>query len=159
MLKLRKKIKNNNTDNFINVPLIISNDFVGHQQEINKFTETETNKHINDVNDGETRRFKSNKDFKLNTYFYNEDNESFVNEFQIKGISYEDSNTLTSKYTNSFFIFDFFDSSKPQEQTKIFTTYFTKLNNGNEKNIQMTKRLKIQMFLLILLQNILKFFI
>lgn len=129
---IRKKIKYNDENMFIDFPISISDGFTGYQQEIKSFRDEKTQESINETRDGEIKRFSSSFDlYFLNFLFFNNNSNDYLNEYNTIGISYEDSFNQSDNYLNSFYIFDFFDTYKSQEQTKIYTSYLTKLNYNN----------------------------
>lgn len=129
---LKKTIKYNENDMFINFPLERSGEFLGYQQEIDSYTQIKSSESINDVTDGEVIRFKkASNNLSLNAYFWYSLGNNYLNEYKAIGITYSDSQYSNPNYLNSFYILDFYDSYKPYEQKKIFTTYLTKLGNNN----------------------------
>jgi hypothetical protein len=109
---------------------LTSNDkFSGLQQEIDDFTTIKSAGSINDITDGEIMRFSlfDSKDL----IFYFSGDTSWSPTFETIGFTEDEILGLSENYRNSFFILDFFDSTSFSDQTKIFSTYLTKLDNSN----------------------------
>ena len=114
----------------MNLKIVLNSrdNFIGYQQEIDGLTQLTTTDLINPAIDGETRRFKYDPDLGntvLSFYFYsgNTYNVSFLN----AGFTQNEINSNSNKLLNSFFILDFYDTFDVNNQTKIFTTYLTKI--------------------------------
>ncbi|MFW6220022.1 MAG: hypothetical protein ACOC33_04205 [bacterium] len=133
---IREKIQY--TGNDINLKLTLSNglDQTGHQQEIDEFTQIQTNKSINEPSDGEIRRFKFREDNKISRTtvifsFYNQNTTQYDYSFINAGFTEDDVNNQNLNYLNSFFRLDFYDNFIPNQQTRIFSSYITKLIDNN----------------------------
>ena len=133
---IKETIKFNNLDINLKFPLSLGDNLLGYQQEVdNQVAATETAL-INPVVDTEVRKFIYNSSVSatnLKFYFNFFTNAvSFIN----AGFTYSEIITSNVKLLNSFFILDFYDTYNSNTQTKIFTTYLTKIlgSNGNTPN-------------------------
>jgi hypothetical protein len=138
---IKEIIKFNNLDLNLKFSLDSGMSLTGYQQEINNSTIDTEDELINPVNDIEVRRFNSTIQNNLSFYFHldnaineitnNVDSNSFIN----AGFIQDEIDFNRDTIRNSFFILDFYDSYNPNTQTKIFTTYLTKiLANNNTAN-------------------------
>ena len=119
-------IKFNSQDIKLKFSLSDSNKFTGYQQEIDKMVEDTSNSLINPVTDTEIRRFKylpSNPAMTLR-FFFNL-GASWVNYFPNLVVG-----TNLQTY-NSFFILDLYDTFNSNIQSKIMTTYLTKIDSAS----------------------------
>jgi len=114
---IKKKIKPTGNDLNIQIPFNNESEFSGYQQEINDYTNIQTNNSINDATDGEVFKFKNINGHSKNLQF---DFDGLYDGFTFDERFNEDLN-----YLNSFYILDFFDSISPNNQTKIFSSYLT----------------------------------
>lgn len=125
------KIKFNNRDSNIQIDLNRDYENLGYQEEINSFTNITSNANINDVVDGEITRCTyisdDNRNF-LYFNFYNSNSDSYSTDYTFGGFTNNEINNSSSVFLNSFFIVDIFDTDNIQNQTKIISTYLTKLN-------------------------------
>ena len=119
------------TDNDINLKITIGSgdDFFSRQQEIDKLTQITATDLVNPVSDREVRRFGffNTVSTELQFQFYNALSGVHIATFLLAGFLPNEISNNNPKINNSFFILDFYDSFNPYEQTKIFTTYFTKI--------------------------------
>jgi hypothetical protein len=125
---IKKTILYNNSDNQIKFSLDIKNNFFDYQQEIDSLTQVVTNNSLNPVVDEETRKFKYNSAYttdKLNFYFYK--NGSYGLNFTNAGFTSDEITKNSLNFINSFFILDFYDTYDINTQSRIFTTYLSKL--------------------------------
>jgi len=126
MSLIKKNILFNSQDMNVKFTLSSKNDFTGYQQEIDKLALSTSINSINPVSDEEVRKFKlapdvGQKEFTF-LFFYNDTYlDYFPPTFLGSGGDYN------STMFNSFFIMDFYDSYNIKSQTKIFTTYLTKV--------------------------------
>jgi hypothetical protein len=136
---IREKIRFNDSLSGTTMNLIIpigSNDnFTGYQQEVDNLTQFTALDLVNPVSDAEKRRFKlnPNPNSSINLYFkFGSSNQAT---FTAAGFTQEEINTGSDSILNSFFILDFYDTYDFYNQTKIFTTYLTKIGTSSAYNI------------------------
>src|ERR1035437_3649942 len=106
-----------------------SNDnFIGFQQEIDSLMQSTTNDLINPAVDAEERRFKLNPiPSNTITLQFKFSNLSLIN-FIAAGFTQNEIDQNDTNLLNSYFILDFYNTYDINTQTKIFTTYLTKLS-------------------------------
>lgn len=119
---IKKNIKYTGNDLNIQIPINVNLEHTGYQQEIDEFTSIKTNNSINDATDGEVFKFKYGSDNKKIEFTFDE---------SLGGFTTNDITNESLSYLNSFYIFDFFDSISPNNQTKIFSTYLTNFNKDS----------------------------
>jgi hypothetical protein len=128
---IREKIKFlNATGLTLNFGLSSNDGFLGYQQEIDNLTQTVSNDLINPDVDVEERRFKYIPNIGPTTLQFNfhyGNGNSWLNSFYPAGFTTNDIFGLSQAMLNSFFIMSFYDTYDVNTQTKIFTTYLTKL--------------------------------
>jgi len=130
---IKTKVINDSKDKFIKIRFSANDDFYGYQQEIDNLTEITSEDLINPVEDGEMRRFKVEYNTQLNFFFYWRFFGSGSNSDNFIAASFSPNEINKSlNFFNSFFILDVYDTFDPNIQTKIATTYLTKL--GTEPN-------------------------
>lgn len=142
---IRETIKFQNTDLNIKFPLQGSGEFTGYQQEIDNYTVIKSGGLINEPTDGEVKRFKylnSINNPRLDFHFLTNSG-AYSRAYYAEGFSYDDISKLSNNYLNSFYIVDIFDTYRSENQTKIATTYLTKLYDntqnydvGDDDNLQ-----------------------
>lgn len=104
--------------------------FLGYQEEIDNLTQVTSADLVNPVVDGETRRFKLGIPLTNFRFMFN-GLPSFVGAgFTPTEISGHSQNML-----NSFFILDYYNTYNVYNQTKIFTTYLTKIGTTPNYNV------------------------
>ena len=115
----------------LTISLSSNDNLIEYQQEIDRLTQFTTLDLVNPVTDGEKRRFKLNPnptpDITLNFQFYSTITNTYLNSFLFAGFTGKEIATGSDNLLNSFFILDFYDTFDINNQTKIFTTYLTKL--------------------------------
>lgn len=125
---IRENIKYLGSGMTLNFTLSSNDSFLGYQQEIDNLTQVVSVDLVNPEVDVEERKFKSLNSFflapNLQFQFFNI---IFQSNFLAAGFSAEDIATQSSNILNSFFILDFYDTYDVYTQTKIFTTYLTKI--------------------------------
>jgi len=133
MSVIKETLKFNNLDLNLKFSLGSNVGLTGYQQEIDNSTIDTEDELINPVNDTEVRRFKNSVQNNLSFYFVvNNTNNSL---FRNAGFTQDEIDFNRDTIRNSFFILDFYDTYDTNTQTKIFTTYLTKiLGNGNTAN-------------------------
>jgi hypothetical protein len=133
---IKQRIKFNEQDLFIKFPLNIYDSFVGYQQEIDSLTQVTGIDLINPVIDGEIYRFIYNKSISDTTIqFYFLQNDLLQLNFFTNLVSNINNTTYNDMTLNSFFILDFYDTYDINKQRKIFTTYLTKILEGEKSGI------------------------
>src|ERR1035437_3463685 len=113
-----------------------SNDnFIGFQQEIDSLMQSTTNDLINPAIDAEERKFKLNP-IPTNTITlqFKFSNLSLMN-FIAAGFTQNEIDQNDTNLLNSYFILDFYDTYNINTQTKIFTTYLTKIGKSPKYSI------------------------
>ncbi|MFA5207218.1 MAG: hypothetical protein WC428_00810 [Candidatus Paceibacterota bacterium] len=131
---IREKIKFNSSGSSLNISLGSNSNFIEYQQDIDRLTQFTGLDLVNPVIDGEERRFKLNPTpnavITLKFQFY----ASFMSAYDTSGygfiaagFTYDEIHLFSANLLNSFFILDFYDTFDINNQTKIFTTYLTKL--------------------------------
>lgn len=109
-----------------------NDNFLGFQQEIDRYTTYSTANSINDTQDVEVRRYSfvnpTDKTTAFAFYFWG--GSSYSASYYVAGFNGDDINLLSDNYLNSYFALDFYDTFDPNTQQKIFTAYFTKLGES-----------------------------
>lgn len=133
---IKETIKYNSKDTYITIDLGINNSLIGYQQEIDEITEETKESLINSINDVEVRRFGYGEGYlpTIDFYFidynvrsgsrFNITNNGHYNQFPFTS---DEINSNGSDLRNSFFIMEYYDSFDTYNQTKIGTTYITKI--------------------------------
>ncbi len=121
-------IKFNNKDMNIKFTLKADVDFIDYQQEIDNLTQFTGIDLINPVVDAEVYRFVYSPSVELTFDFTNTG--SVDNGFIDAGFTQNEIDTRDISILNSFFILDFYDTFDVNTQSKIFTTYLTKLGTS-----------------------------
>jgi hypothetical protein len=131
-MSVRKEVvKFNGLDMNIKLSLGSNLNQVGKQQAIDSLTQSIGESLINPIVDGEVRRFRYLAEegvMNLNFFFYSSG--QHFNTFTAAGFTDTETSNLNLKVLNSFYILDFYDSYDTYTQTKIFTTYLTKILDG-----------------------------
>jgi hypothetical protein len=130
MLKEKIKLTGNNIS--INFGISNEDNFLGLQQEIDNHVEVVSVDLINPALDLEERRFKfppATEYMTLSFDFYYQPTNIYVNSFLFAGFTNNNINSKSDSFLNSFFILDYYDTFDENTQTKIFTTYLTKLGS------------------------------
>lgn len=133
---IKEKIKFNSQDINLKISLGGGNRLSGYQQEIDEITEITKTDLINPVIDKEVKRFTYYNNGSTTTLKFRltMDGVGYSYYFANNGAGFTTSEILEAdiKLLNSFFIMDFYDSFDNYTQTKIFTTYLTKILEGND---------------------------
>lgn len=123
---IQRKILNRNEDINIKFSLSSNDDQTGHQEEIDEFTQIQTSTSINEPTDAEVRRFSYSGP--LTTFGFSFHNGSqYSNSFTYAGFTNDEINVQKSNFLNSFFRLDFYDTFIVNQQTRIFSSYLTRL--------------------------------
>lgn len=131
----REKIRLTDNDIKIKFSLSQNNEFTGLKQEIDKLTQFNTLDVVNPAVDGEKTRFRFNSTSTgtLSFEFFNENLSIFLDTLPSAGFNFfEEVLRRTPNVQNSFFIMDYYDSFNTYNQTKIFSSYLTKIVFGRE---------------------------
>jgi len=132
---IKRKIKYVGKGMNITFPISGTEEYLGYQQEIDNFTQIKSAESINDVTDHEVVRYEIEpSDNRIITFNFFDGNQSWKPEYVTAGFTEEEVSGGTLNYLNSFYILDFFDTTKATNQTKLYTTYLTKLNRYNVVN-------------------------
>lgn len=123
---IREKIRYIGNDMLIKFSIGNNDGFVGYQQEIDNLTELTSNELINPVTDVEKRKYKFDSSAELVKFKFYFNGDPF---FTQAGFTLNEILENSKSFANSFFILDFYNNYNPYIQTKIFTTYITKLTN------------------------------
>jgi hypothetical protein len=138
MSVIKETIKFNNLDMNLTIPIGSGIGFTGYQQEVDNLTLETENELINPVIDTEVRKFNYAPIIQPSIlYFYfhlSTDEVKFTN----AGFTQTEIDNSDTKLLNSFFILDFYDTYDTYTQTKIFTTYLTKVLGSNNNTPQYT---------------------
>jgi hypothetical protein len=115
----------------LRISLSTTDNLVEYQEEIDRLTQFTTLDLVNPVTDGEERRLKMNPSpnatINLIFQFYSTISLAYLNSFLYAGFTGEEIVNSSDNILNSFFILDFYDTFDINSQTKIFTTYLTKV--------------------------------
>jgi hypothetical protein len=127
---IREKVKFTNQNMNFKFTLDSNDNFTGYQQEIDNLTQVVGIDVVNPAVDAEVRRFKMNPSPNASitlTFIFAPIPSSYFTDigFTSDEIKYNDSNVQ-----NSFFVMDFYDKFDINSQTKIFTTYLTKIGTA-----------------------------
>ena len=112
----------------LRISLSSTNNLIEYQEEIDRLTQFTTLDLVNPVTDGEERRFKLNPNPNANiTLVFQFYSGSYSKSFLAAGFTANEIANTSENLLNSFFILDFYDTFDINSQTKIFTTYLTKI--------------------------------
>jgi hypothetical protein len=105
--------------------------FIEYGEDIDNLTQFTVLGLVNPVIDGEVRRFTltptPTTNVLLQFQFYSPITTTYLNSFLFAGFTGDEIVNSANNILNSFFILDFYDTFDLNSQTKIFTTYLTKL--------------------------------
>lgn len=152
MSRISETIKFNNLDINLKISLGGNNDTIGSQQEIDNIVEITKQSLINPINDIEVRRFNYKpiiEPANLQFYFVNSNNE-YANDFINAGFTTAEVSSISTRILNSFFILELYDSVDPNTQSRILSTYLTKILGGTNTlpNYSITNAAKNQFYYL-----------
>jgi hypothetical protein len=132
MSLVKENIRYIGTSMNLNFNLSSDDNFLGYQQEIDNLTQNTSGDLINPPIDVEERRLKyvenANSLTKLNFYF-TLNGTIYENSFLNATFTKNEIDTKAANILNSFFIFDLYNTYNVNNQTKILTTYITKISN------------------------------
>ena len=127
---IHEKIKLNGKSNSIKISLGGNDDVLKSDTEITNIIIGEQANLINPLIDNEVVRFKyynDNVPLLIIFNFYNGATSKYENSFNGTGLVISNLSYLSSMVMNSFFIMDYFDTYKTNEQSKIYSSYLTKI--------------------------------
>jgi hypothetical protein len=124
---IKEKIKLSNADKSIKLNLGLGFSSLGQQQDIDSFTQINSNNQINSAIDNEVIKFKYDEPNGELLFYFNDGSGNHNNSFKSSmfGISVS---TISNNYDtvlNSFFIADFYDTFDINTQNKLSTNYLT----------------------------------
>jgi hypothetical protein len=117
-----------NTTN-IKFNLDVDNSLLGFQQEIDNLTQTTSIDLVNPPVDIEERRYKNDYTSNNITFRFTLNGMSYGYNYENAGFSTSDILNDSLNKQNSFYILDFYDSYDVNNQTKILTSYLTKIGD------------------------------
>lgn len=126
---IQQKIQFTGNDLNIQIPISAVPAQLGMQQEIDNYVLEKTTGSINAVTDVEVVRFKYATSGKEMEFAFNSGS-NYYPYFSVAGFTADEIEQQSLNFLNSFFILDFFDSVDSANQTKIFSTYLTNLNDN-----------------------------
>ena len=137
---IKNVIKYNGSDVNVKFSLSASDNLLGKQQQIDVLTSLTTFDVANPILDGEKFRYGiTSQTGVLPTIrfdFFNYTTLTYQNTFIANGFNSNELNLTNSKVNNSFFIIDYYDSFDSLGQSKISTTYQTKIINIRNDFVQ-----------------------
>lgn len=121
---IKEKIRYNGKDSSIKINIGGASEFIGYQQEIDNLTNNIGIELVNPANDVEKRKYKLDPAISLTRFRFDFNDMPFFTDI---GFTLDEIINNAKSFANSFFILDFYNDYNPYTQTKIFTTYITKL--------------------------------
>lgn len=121
MQLIKEKIRSIGRDVSIKIPLSSNKNSSGLQQEINNYVEEQTGLSINPVVDGEKIRFKTLTSKFFYPVFFN--NGIYLPNLTNNGFTSEEIAIQSNVKTNSFYIFQIYDSIVRENQLLLHTSY------------------------------------
>lgn len=132
MLIKKEKILQRGLDVNIKINLGVGYDIIDEQEEINKIIDDKSIEFTTPPIDTEVYRYKHESNiYSLKFKLYNKGTFSISYPFTEMEI-----NSRSNVILNSFFILDFYDTTNPYTQKKIFSGYLTKITSGEESGTQ-----------------------
>lgn len=120
----RISFRNITGDKFLNLDLNMNFSVFGVQEDLDKYVKYKQNSLINPITDSEFSRFKyngvDNKIFRVN---FKGVDESFGTSILNAFFTLDEINSQDKAFTDSYFIFDYFDSMDKNNQTLLSTVY------------------------------------
>lgn len=138
MQLIKEKIRSIGGDVSIKLPLSTTSKSNGLQQEISNFVNSELGLSINPVVDGERIRFLSQSVFSIRTYFRNNSNVLVDNYIGGDIFTNEEVESNSNVKTNSFYIFQIYDSISSANQTLLHNSYINGTDLPTNPNQQDT---------------------
>jgi len=108
----------------------------GYQQEIDRLTEQTKQELINPITDYEIVRFTPSRTRNLRFYFLNAGNTTHGNTFTNAGFTSSELSNRDDVIRNSFIIADLYDTITANTQTRLTTTYQTKMGSVPNYTLQ-----------------------
>jgi hypothetical protein len=132
---IREQIKYLGVPVNLKFDLSSSDNFLGYQQEIDNLTQNTGDDLINPAVDLEERRFKYASALFPTVLKFNftQNGTTYGNSFINAGFTQLEINSISPNVQNSFFIFEYYDTYDINTQTKILTTYNTKVVTATNK--------------------------
>jgi hypothetical protein len=132
---IKERIRLTGTGATITFGLSGKNRISGYQQEIDNLTEETKDALVNPIVDNEVRRFNyAGSGPTFIQFSFTNDGSNHYNTFfpNAAGFTVDEINSYDDNLRNSFFILDFYDSFDSYTQSKIFTSYLTKVLDGED---------------------------
>ena len=126
MQLIKEKYRSVGKDISIKIPLGANVNPNGLQQAINEYIERETGLSINEVEDGETFRFRSTTNRSIRPYFW--DGATLDDTLLNAGFTQNEIDNKDDVLTDSFYILQVYDSIISENQTLLHNSYY----NGNK---------------------------
>jgi hypothetical protein len=125
----KEKILFTGANNYLTINLGTTDGLTGEQQEIDKQIQFTTNESINAADDGEIRRMitRNTQTFK---FYFRGSGGVYDDTLSAAGFTTDEISLYDLNLRNSFYIFDFFDTRNPNNQTRLFRTYLTKVKRN-----------------------------
>ena len=142
---IKEKIRYTGTTTNIKFSLSSDDGFLGYQQEIDNLTQVVGIDLINPHVDVEERRFKnSGNGSNVTTFQFTLNGVNYVTSYKDAGFTIPEiigSSLNKLNKLNSFYIFEYYDTYDISTQTKIFTTYLTKIGTSPQFTINTDNQL------------------
>jgi len=126
----KEKIRYIGDTTYININLSSDDGFLGYQQEIDNLTQNISDDLINPATDIEERRFNNISMSNTMIFQFTLNGSAYAANYLNAGFTIAEINANSLNKLNSFYIFEYYDSFDTNTQTKIFTTYITKIGNA-----------------------------
>jgi len=124
---VREKIRYYGNTTYIKLNLSSDDGFLGYQQEIDNLTQNISVDLINPPVDIEERKFKNIGVSNTMIFQFTLNGSIYAIDYKNAGFTAAEINGNSLNKLNSFYIFEYYDSYDVNTQTKIFTTYLTKI--------------------------------
>lgn len=121
MQLIQEKYRSIGRDINIKIPLGANANLNGLQQSIDEYIERETGLSINEVEDGETFRYKANRGRTFEFDFFN--GSTYGTSLLNAGFTSDEIDNLEDVVTNSFYIMQVYDSTVRENQTLLHNSY------------------------------------
>jgi hypothetical protein len=129
---IREKVKYDGNGLNLKFNLNSSDQFLGYQQEIDNLTQFTSTELVNPPVDVEKRRFKNYAQNTTSTirFQFTLDGTTYNSSYVNAGFTSAEVSNSSINIKNSFYIMDFYDNYDVNTQTKILTTYLTKIEQS-----------------------------
>lgn len=121
MLKQKIKISTVGDDAIVNIGFKSVYNLGGLSQDIENLVSYETDSSVNSVVDEEKRRFSPNKNYTIGMEFYSTGTTNYVT--NVAPNEFTTGDTLSSQFTNSFYVYKVYDSPFQNTQNLLHTGY------------------------------------